>query len=224
MHDTEGPLAAPGVIFDLDGTLADTLRDISDAVNVSLEHFALPAQPIERVRAFVGDGVSQLMSRAAGTEDAGQVAALVERFRDYYSVNYLRHTRLYPGMEETVSILRRARCPISVLSNKPHEFTQRICNALRPPGSLDAVAGASEDYPKKPDPTAALLLAQRMGRPPQRVVMVGDSAIDVQTARNAGMRCLAVTWGFRDRPELEAAGPDAVVDRPEQLPAVILGR
>jgi phosphoglycolate phosphatase len=215
---------APGVVFDLDGTLADTLRDISDAVKVSLEHFALPVQPLERVRAFIGDGLPQLMSRAAGTNDPDRVAGLVERFRDYYSLNYLRHTHLYPGMEEAVSALRRAGCPISVLSNKPHDSTQRICNALRPAGSLDAVAGASDEYPKKPDPTAALLLAERMGRPPQRVVMVGDSAIDVQTARNAGMRCVAVTWGFRDRPELEAARPDAIVDRPEQLPLVILGR
>lgn len=222
MNQSRDAATAPGVIFDLDGTLADTLQDITEAVNVSLGHFGLPAQPPDRIRAFVGDGLSQLMSRAADTNDPDRVAGLVDRFREHYGLNYLRHTRLYPGIKIAVSQLGRGGCPISVLSNKPHDFTQRICDKLLPAVSIAGVVGAGDDYPNKPDPTAALMLARQMGRAPQDVVVVGDSALDVGTARKAGMRCVAVTWGFRDRPELEAAGPDAIVDRPEDLPGAIL--
>ena len=222
MNQSRDAATAPGVIFDLDGTLADTLQDITEAVNVSLGQFGLPAQPTDRIRAFVGDGLSQLMSRAARTHDPDRVDALVAGFRAHYSLNYLRYTRLYPGIKVAVSQLRRAGCLISVLSNKPHDFTQRICDELLSAVSIAGVVGACDDYPNKPDPTAALMLARQMGCAPQDVVMVGDSAIDVETARNAGMRCVAVTWGFRDRPELEASGPDAIVDGSEDLPGAIL--
>ncbi len=223
MSEDANSTGAPGVIFDLDGTLADTLRDIADAVNVSVGHFGLPPLPVTRVREFVGDGLSRLMARAGDTDDPDRVTALVARFRDHYRLNYLRHTKLDPGIEDALAQLRRAGCPIGVLSNKPHDFTRCICDELLPPGSLVAAAGACDQHPQKPDPTAALLLAQRMERPPGRVVIVGDSATDLNTARNAGMRSVAVTWGFRDRPALEAANPDAIVDRPEDLPAAILG-
>ena len=161
MKQSRDAATGPGVIFDLDGTLADTLQDITEAVNVSLRHFGLPAQPTDRIRAFVGDGVSQLMSRAADTDDPDRVAGLVGRFREHYGLNHLRHTRLYPGVEAAVLRLRRGGCPISVLSNKPHDFTQRICAELLPAVSIAGVIGACDDYPNKPDPTSALVLARR---------------------------------------------------------------
>ncbi|MHC4092337.1 MAG: HAD family hydrolase [Planctomycetota bacterium] len=112
---------------------------------------------------------------------------------------------------------------MSVLSNKPDDFTNAMCRALLANWAFAAFVGTCDQHPKKPDPSRAVLLAEQMKRPPEQVVLVGDSPTDVQTGRRAGMQCVAVTWGFSDRPELEAAGPDRLVERPEGLPAAILG-
>jgi len=214
--------SAPGVIFDLDGTLADTLQDITDAVNAALAHADLTPQTPERVRAFVGDGLPTLIRRAAGIIEPDRIADLVERFREHYHQNYLRHTRLYPRLSEVLTALQQAGCPMAVLSNKPDDFTKAICRSLLTRWQFVACDGTCLRYPNKPDPTRARQLAGCLERPPDRVVLIGDSDVDVQTAHNAGMRSVAVTWGFRDRGDLEAAGPDSIVDRPEQLPAAVL--
>jgi len=213
----------PGVIFDLDGTLADTLQDLTDAVNAAMRWAGLPLHGPEVVRRYVGDGLPTLIRRAAGTDDAVRIQQLIEPFRDYYRQNYLRHTRLYPGIAAALTALQNAGCPLAVLSNKPDDFTKAMCQALLAEWRFTAFAGTSDRYPSKPDPTRALSLAAEMGRPPSEVFIVGDAPSDVATARAGGMGSVAVTWGFRDRADLQPAGPDRLVNRPDELPAAILG-
>jgi len=213
----------PGVIFDLDGTLADTLADLTDAVNAAMRWGGLPLHGPEVVRTYVGDGLPVLIRRAAGTDDPQRVNELIVPFRVYYQQHYLRHTRLYPGVAAALTALQTAGCPLAVLSNKPDEFTNAMCRALLAEWRFTAFAGTSDRYPSKPDPTRALSLAAEMGRPPCEVFIVGDAPSDVATAHAGGMRSVAVTWGFRDHADLHAAGPDRIVDRPDELPAAILG-
>lgn len=212
----------PGIIFDLDGTLADTLQDIADALNHALQREGLPVHSSERVRTMIGDGLPVLMGRAAGTEEPERIATLVKHFREHYARHYLRHTRLYDGVDRALNEVQQAGCPMAVLSNKPHDFTQRICHALLEPWPLVGAIGTREGHHKKPHPAEAYALADEMRRCTRNVVIVGDADIDVRTARSAGMRSVAVTWGFGDRPSLEAAGPDRIVNCPEDLPEAIL--
>ena len=214
----------PGIIFDMDGTLANTLQDIADAVNVALGHVDLPPCSADRIRDYVGDGLSTLMGRAAGTTDPEVVTVIVDRFREHYQGNYLHHTRLYDGVDEALTTLQRAGCPMAILSNKPHDFTRAIARVLLARWRLVEVLGARPDHPKKPDPTVAISLAEQMGWPNRKVVVVGDGEADVQTARAAGMRCVAVGWGFRDRTVLEAAGADCIIDQPDQLAPALLAK
>jgi phosphoglycolate phosphatase len=204
----------PAVIFDLDGTVADTLDDITGAVNYALEHTLREPLHRDAVRPMIGDGLPALMSRAAGTQEPPMVEFLVRRFQEHYDEHHLKTTRLYGD---------RAGMLMAILSNKPHTFTLLICDELLDPWPFAAIMGALEGLPGKPDPAGALSLAEAMKRDPADVFLVGDSAIDVNTAKAAGMRSVAVTWGFRDRDELVAADPDHVVDHPDELARVLAG-
>jgi phosphoglycolate phosphatase len=212
----------PGVIFDLDGTLADTLGDITDAVNVALQPLGLGPLPPARVRPLVGEGLPVLMARASGVSDPPKLAELVARFRGYYREHLLDRTRLYDGIPEVLDRLCEAGCPLAVLSNKPHDATQTICARLLAAWPFRHCLGAGDSRPNKPDAAGALLLAGFLSRQPGQVFLVGDSGVDVSTARNAGMRAIGVTWGFRDRDELRRAGAFALVDQPPHLLNVIL--
>jgi phosphoglycolate phosphatase len=214
----------PGVIFDLDGTLADTLGDITDAVNVALQPLVLDPLLSARVQPLVGEGLPVLLTRASGVSDPETLAQLVARFRGHYREHLLDRTRLYDGIPEVLDRLCEAGCPLAVLSNKPHDATQTICAKLLAPWPVCHCLGAEDSRPNKPDAAGALVLAAFLSRPPGQIILVGDSGVDVSTAINAGMRPIGVTWGFRDREELERAGAAAVVDQPQQLPGVILGQ
>ena len=223
MHDQEGR-DTPAVIFDLDGTLADTIEDITAGVNVAIADIGLGPLDTDRVRALVGDGLPMLIARAAAGADADTHARLVARFRVYYREHLLDHTRLFPGIDGVLDRLTAGSFAMAVLSNKPHDATQVICNELLRPWPFVACWGADPDRPHKPDPAAALALAEELGRPAARIVFVGDTSIDVNTAKNAGMPVVGVTWGFRDRQDLVDAGADVIVDRPDRLADAILAR
>lgn len=213
----------PGVIFDLDGTLADTLLDITDAVNVALQSLSLGPLAPARVRPLVGEGLPVLMARASEVSDPSKLTALVRGFREHYREHLLDRTRLYDGIPTVLDRLSEAGCPLAVLSNKPHDATQTICARLLAAWPFRHCLGAGDSRPNKPDAAGALLLADLFNRPPGEVVLVGDSGVDVATAINAGMRPIGVTWGLRDREELQRAGAAALVDQPQQLLDVILG-
>lgn len=218
------PTATPPklCIFDLDGTLVDSLRDIADALNECLDLLGLPTRPVEQYRYMVGEGVPALCRRAIGDDHPLLVARLAELARARYRVHPLVCTKPYPGVVELVDALRRAGVRLAVLSNKPHELTARVVGAFWPGGAFDAIQGYVDEQHRKPDPHHVLAICDRLGVAPAHACLVGDTPTDVETARRAGARCLAITWGFRTRDDLRAAGAAEIVDRPEQALEALL--
>jgi phosphoglycolate phosphatase len=211
------PTAPHGLILDLDGTLVDTLDDVTSAVNHAVaEHRTMPWTR-DDVRLMVGGGLSELLRRAGGVVEAEHEDTLVARFREYYSEHYLDRSVLYPGWAEVLDELDRRRVPMAVLSNKPDDFTRRICDRLLDRWRFVHVEGQRPGAPVKPDPTRALAMAALLDRPPDRVLFLGDAPSDVETARRAGMVAVAAAWGFRSRSELEAAHPEVILDTPGDL-------
>jgi phosphoglycolate phosphatase len=205
------------VIFDLDGTLAETLRDLADALNWALVRQRLPQATTEQVGGWVGDGLSMLIRRAApdaGDDVRAQIAA---DLATHYRQHCLDHTRPYPGIEEVLDALRQHGVRTAVLSNKNHEFTAHMVEAMFGRERFDIVRGNTDEALRKPNPASALQIAAAWSLQPSRIAFVGDTRIDVETARAAGMRSIAVTWGFRTRAELAAAHPDALIDSPDEL-------
>jgi len=214
--------ASCGVIFDLDGTLADTIDDLVECINQALAAFGRETLTADRLRLMIGDGLRPLMQRASGIESAEALDEIIRHYRGLYREGMLRRTRLYPGIDEMLDRLTAARIPMAVLSNKTHEFTAPMCDALLSRWSFLAVQGMTAEPLKKPDPTVALQLAAQLGLPADRVYFVGDSAVDVETGRNAGMKTIAVTWGLREESELTAARPDHLAHHPRQVAEIIL--
>lgn len=215
--------ASPGIIFDLDGTLANTLDDIADCVNQALTDAGRSAVPLQRIRELIGEGLTNLLSRASGIEDANLLASLVERYRKAYWKRMLNRTQLYDGIAAMMNALIEAGIPVSVLSNKPDEFTVPICAALLKPWPFVRIAGHRSGTLRKPDPAVAIEFANAMDRRPDDMYFVGDSSVDVATGRNAGMKTVAVAWGYRDQPELAAAIPTHLIDAPGELLGVLFG-
>lgn len=207
------------VLFDLDGTLLDTLDDIADAANRALTACGLPGHPVEAYKQFVGDGVKVLIQRIvpADRQDAKTMQRCVEAYRQEYSRNWNAKTRPYAGVAEMLDAVKGRGLKIAVLSNKPDDFTQQCVNALLPQWSFDMVMGAIDGRPNKPDPSGAIEVAHRLGVAPRRFLYVGDTGTDMKTARAAGMMAAGVLWGFRERDELEEGGAQHVIARPREL-------
>jgi phosphoglycolate phosphatase len=197
-----------GVIFDLDGTLADSLEDIASAMNRTLEAHGFPVHPVSAYRTFVGEGVRKLVERALppGTEQVRD--AFVAAYQADYAEHLLDATRLFPGIPEVLDGLQRAGVPVGVLSNKPDAPTRRLVDALCGRWQFGAVVGERPGIPRKPDPASALALADALGAPPESVAFVGDTSVDMLTARAASMRPVGVLWGFRPT-EVLATGAEA---------------
>ncbi len=206
------------VIFDLDGTLLDSLGDIAEAMNVVLDRHGLPTHPVDRYRFFVGDGIDHLVRRAL---PAGVDGAALERIaadmRAEYARRATRTTRPYPGIPELLDALVARGIPMGILTNKPHEPAVAMVRELLGRWPFPVIQGATDGLPKKPDPAGALRVAGALGVPPGRCLYVGDTGTDMRTARAAGMVPVGVLWGFRPREELEAAGARHLIDRPGEL-------
>ena len=211
-------------IFDLDGTLLDSLADLAHAVNHALAARGCPAHPEEAYRYFVGNGMRVLVRRAAPPEcpDA-DLLALARDVETRYAETWNHCTRPYPGVSELLRELRRRGVPVGVLSNKPHEFTCRMVAHFFPEVDFFAVYGQRAGVPVKPDPTAALHMVAELATTPDRVCFVGDSRVDMETAVNAGMIPVGVTWGFRPREELLEFGAKFLIDKAEDVLAVRSG-
>ncbi len=207
------------VIFDLDGTLVDSLDDIASALGGAMGDAGLPAPPALTVRAWIGDGARSLVARAV--EGRADVDAVLAAFRERYRAAPVVKTQLYAGLAPALDALAAPGRSFAILSNKPHDLTKVIADRLLAAWPFAAVFGQRAGMPLKPDPAAALVAADELGVSPARCAFVGDSGVDIETARAAEMRAIGVTWGFRSRAELEAAGADAIVDRPGQLVEVI---
>ncbi len=194
-------------IFDLDGTLIDSLDDLATSVNHALASVGLPPRRREEIRSFVGEGARRLVERAVGARQDLLEPALAA-WRVHYEAHCLDRTRAYPGIPEA---LAGARLPLAVLTNKPGPMARRILAGLGLDARLVGVIGGDE-APRKPDPTGARALLARAGATPEESVLVGDSRVDAATARAAGLRFVGVTWGLGTREELVAAGATVLVD------------
>ena len=213
------------VIFDLDGTLLDTLDDLMDATNHALAQLGYPARTRKEVESFVGNGVAKLMERAVppGTGHA-DIARALDIFKPYYALHSKDKTAPYPGILETLRALRAKGCRLAVVSNK-FDAAVKVLAQDYFPGLMDLAAGENEaeGVPKKPDPTMVLQTMTALGSTPARTVYVGDSDVDLQTAKNAGLPCISVTWGFRDRAFLLAHGAQTLINAPMELADIVEG-
>lgn len=211
------------VVFDLDGTLLDTLEDLADSANAALIRFGLDTHPTEAYRYFVGDGVPALMRRVAPEtgSDAKLAAELVGAMRSEYARRWAEKSRPYDGVREMLSELAMRGTAMAILSNKPHDFTCMCAAKLLDGCEFAVVQGVDETTPPKPDPAAALRIAGQLGLPPGEFLYLGDTDTDMRTAAGAGMFAVGACWGFRPREELAAAGADALIDHPSQLPDLL---
>jgi phosphoglycolate phosphatase len=206
-------------VFDLDGTLIDSIGDIADAMNAVLGELGHPVHPRDDYRFMVGDGLGILARRAlpADLVDVARVDDLVRRTRQEYSTRWTRTTRPYPGISELLAELGSRDIQRAVLSNKPDFATQAIVAELFRVDDFSDVRGAADGVPLKPDPTLVSEIISTAGVAPPNAVMVGDTGIDMATGRNAGMLTVGVTWGTRDTDELLEHGADHIIDHPLEL-------
>lgn len=211
----------PGLIFDLDGTLVDSLPGIAASLNRALASSGHPPHPHDAVRRFIGNGSYELVRRAM-PENSSQTATLgVEAaFKHDYAATWPDGTRPYEGIPELLATLAAAGLRLAVLSNKPHPFTVEIVARLFPDIPFDPVFGQRPDTPRKPDPEATLQIARHWGIPVGNCRFIGDSTVDLETARAAGIPAIAVAWGYHDRCDLESAHPSALAEKVEELAAI----
>lgn len=207
------------IIFDLDGTLLDTLADIGDSVNGMLGEHGFAGHTLDDYRRFIGNGIRMLVTRALPSEGRSEetIDTCVRRAREIYWENWNRKTRPYEGIMELLDNLRKMELPLAVLSNKPHDFTVRYVNAYFGDLDFSVVMGQNDHFPVKPDPASALDIARQIGLPPSAFLFVGDSAVDMQTAAAAGMHAVGVAWGFRGPQELEENGCRTLVKHPLEI-------
>ncbi len=209
---------ARAVIFDLDGTLADTLPDLTDAVNYGLAALGLPAATPDQVRSWVGEGLPTLCQRALATfQSPLDAAALIPLVTEHYAAHRLDKSGPFPGIPGLLDELNRRGLPVCVLSNKPHLHTEPMVMAMFAGWRFAAIEGYREESRKKPDPRTAREIADRLGLAPVEILMVGDSATDIRTAVNAGLVPVGATWGYRPREDLVAAGAKHLIDHPADL-------
>ncbi len=210
------------LIFDLDGTLIDSRLDLAHAVNATRAFMGLPPLEHDRVYSYVGNGAPVLIRRALGAQASeAQVQTALDFFLRYYREHPLDHTQLYPGVRETLDRLREANLGLAVLTNKPLRISRIILEGLGVADHFARVYGGDSFPEKKPHPRGILSLMEELASTPGRTLMVGDSAVDIQTARNAGVRSCGVTYGFQ--PEtLLADPPDLRIDRFEEIADWIL--
>ncbi|MEJ2032965.1 MAG: HAD family hydrolase [Deltaproteobacteria bacterium] len=208
-----------GVLFDLDGTLLDTLVDLANSMNAALDRMGFAGHSVKAYRYFVGDG-SEILARRVlppANRDEETVSRCIAEFFAEYSRRWDEHTRPYPGIPELLDGLTGRGIKMVILSNKKDELTKLTVARLLPSWHFDTVAGAKPDVPKKPDPTAALLLAEGLDLHPGEILYLGDTNTDMRTAVSAGMHPVGALWGFRTEEELRTSGARNVIARPQDL-------
>ena len=212
------------IIFDLDGTLVDTLADLTDAMNYALSNAALPTRSMDECRRFVGEGLDKYVARALPEGKEHLHRKVKGDFRAYYREHMLDQSRPYDGIGALLAELSRRGMPMSVLSNKPQDSVELMVERLLDRWEFAEVRGERDDSPLKPDPAAATQIADALGIDPRQFIFLGDSKTDMQTAVNAGMHPVGAAWGFRDAEELLSHGAKAVIERPMDLVDIIGGR
>jgi len=207
------------VLFDLDGTLLDTLQDLADSTNRALARLGFPPHEVDEYRYFVGGGRDVLAFRAlpADQRDKVNIDKLVSEIDSDYLDHWEDNTKLYAGVSQLLDALTERGIKLAVLSNKAHNFTELMVSRMLARWHFEEVIGASASIPRKPDPTVALQIARRLKIPPAAFIYLGDSDIDMKTAVAAGMYPVGAGWGFRPADELIASGAKMVIDQPCDL-------
>lgn len=209
------------IIFDLDGTLLNTLDDLRDSTNFALRRFGFPERTTDEVRRFVGNGVARLIHLAVpeGTDEKTEADCLAV-FKAHYKGNMTNKTAPYPGIIELLKKLRERGVKIAVVSNKFEPAVIGLCEDYFV-GLVDAAVGQTEDRQKKPAPDGVLYAMKLLGADPAKTVYSGDSDVDVLTAQNSNLPCIGVSWGFRERKVLEDGGADYIADRAEDILSIM---
>jgi phosphoglycolate phosphatase len=211
------------LIFDLDGTLIDSKLDLAHAVNATRAHMTMSPLDHERVYSYVGNGAPVLIRRALGEQATeGEVQEALEFFLEYYREHYLDYTTLYPGVREALDRLHAGGKRMAVLTNKPVRISRAILEGLGVAGHFFQIYGGNSFDLKKPDPVGVAALMKETGIPAERCLMIGDSSVDIQTARNAGIASCGVTYGFQPETLTDPA-PDRLVDHLKELADWLLG-
>lgn len=210
-------------LFDLDGTLLDTLDDLADSMNAVLGKNRFPTHPRAYYKKCIGGGIDNLVQRVLPDVhgDKEKIEVISAEMREEYSRRWKKKTRLYPGIDSMLDGLRKQGLSMSILSNKPDNFTQIICRHFLSSWDFKTILGASEAFPRKPDPGAALFIAGEMGIDPAECLYLGDSDIDMKTAVAAGMYPVGALWGFREAGELLSHGARLLLKEPEELLAFL---
>lgn len=208
------------VIFDLDGTLVDSLADLSDSVNLMLESYGFPTHEVEKYRYFVGNGSKKLMERTLPRDKAASAEFVEEALAKYkaiYKERLLEKTRPYNGVRELLEELKSRGIPLAVCTNKHNDAALTIVKILFAPGTFEEVLGDRPGFPKKPNPATPLEIASHLGVKPDEVAYLGDTSVDMETAVHAGFLPVGVLWGFRPEEELVKSGAKVLLKAPLEL-------
>ncbi|MDP4152378.1 MAG: HAD-IIIA family hydrolase [Bacillota bacterium] len=209
-------------VFDLDGTLMDSLEDLANSVNYSLKQNGFPEHDLNKYKYFVGNGIKMLLHRALGKYDTPEAFFKVaDIFYPYYDEHYADKTRPYEGIKELTEKLKSQGLMLAVLSNKADEFAKGIIDEFFAANSFSVVLGTTAEFKPKPDPSSLLHIMKTLSVSPQETLYVGDSNIDIFTAHNAGVKAVGAEWGFRGRSELIEAGADFLAEKPVDILKVI---
>jgi phosphoglycolate phosphatase len=210
------PLKA--VLFDLDGTLVDSEKDIAEAANYTREHYGLKRVPDTTIAQYVGNGVYTLLEKSLGTTDQTQIQEAYEIFQEHYRVHLADFTRTYPGTFDLLNLLKNKNIKMGVVSNKPQEFTTSVLEKLDLAPYFEVGFGPEATTNRKPHPEPLLVALEKLGAKPHESVMVGDSIVDIQAAQAAQVKVAVLTHGYGTREVLSSANPDWIVD---SMPALI---
>lgn len=204
-------------MFDLDGTLADTLGDIMAAGNHAFTTMGQPVQTYERFRYLAGQGLERLFTDALPPEECQRVEQYMQLFGEYYALHNMDTTSLYPGIGQVLDHIKANGLKLAILTNKPDKAAHQLQAKLMSQWEFDVVLGHRDPYPVKPDPTSALAICDQLGVASEHWMYVGDTSVDMETAKNARMFAVGVLWGFRDEPELRRSGADVIVSDARQI-------
>ena len=213
-------------IFDLDGTLTDTVRTLAYFVNAETAKHGFPPAPVEQFKYFAGNGARTLIHRVLayhGVTDAVLEDTILQDYNAAYDADFLYLCTLYDGIAEMITALRNQGVQLAVLSNKPQPTTQKIIKAFFDAGTFSVVFGQREGVPLKPDPSSVFEILDLLHLKKEECLYIGDTAVDIQTGKSAGLTTVGVLWGFRDRAELEEAGATHIIAKPSELLPFITG-
>jgi len=208
-----------GIIFDLDGTLVNSLGDIADSMNNVLQRYGFPSHELQAYKHFIGNGMKNLVREALpeSSKDEELIIRCYGSMMEEYRNNCINKTQPYDGIVELLNELATFKMKLAVFSNKDHELTKKVVKALLPNWNFEVVIGFSAKIPRKPNPLGALLISQQLGIDPENLIYVGDTDVDMQTANSAGTYAVGALWGFRTKEELTSNGAKYLLNHPLEL-------